>query len=363
VNVVGIEPYLQGVVPSESPSSWPAEALKAQAVAARSYALAELTTVVTASNYDLFADTRSQVYGGIPAETPEGTKAVQLTAHQVVLYNGSIATTYFSSSSGGRTTSAAEAYGKPIPYLVSVPDPYDTYSPYHDWGPVLYDAATVAKAIGLSGQQLLDLQLARSASGRVRKVTATGSASQLSLSGGGLRSDLGLRSSWFSIGWLALDRVPAPVSYGGSVTLTGVARGVAGVTLEARTTGGTWASMTQLVPDATGAFTTVVKPDVTTQYRLAAGPLHAGLVKAAVVPLVQASIGTDAVQGTIQPALAGSSVQLQLHDGTGWTTVGTGTTDSAGSFAVAAALAPGSYRVRCAPGHGLSPGVLSLSVP
>ena len=63
-----------------------------------------------------------------------------------------------SSSSGGRTTSAADALGKPIPYLVSVPDPYDTYSPYHNWGPVLYDAAQVGGAIGLKGQQLLDLQ-------------------------------------------------------------------------------------------------------------------------------------------------------------------------------------------------------------
>ena len=59
----------------------------------------------------------------------------------------------------------------------------------------------------------------------------------------------------------------------------------------------------------------------------------------------------------MKPALAGAAVQLQRQDGVGWTTVATGTTDVSGAFAVSAALAPGSYRVRCAPGHGLSPGV------
>jgi hypothetical protein len=76
-----------------------------------------------------------------------------------------------------------------------------------------------------------------------------------------------------------------------------------------------------------------------------------------VAPLVSASLGAGTVQGTVRPALAGASVQLQRQSGASWTTVATGTTDGGGGFAVAAQLAPGSYRVRCAPGHGLSPGV------
>src|SRR5581483_11376959 len=252
VNLVDTEDYLQGVVPSEAPSTWPAAALEAQAVAARSYALAELTTVVTASNFDLYADTRSQVYGGVAAETPAGNEAVQATLHQVVLYRGQIATTYFSSSTGGRTASAAEAFGKPMPYLVSVPDPYDTYSPYHDWGPVLYGAPAVAKAVGLPGQPLTALQATADSSGRVASVNAIGSRSQVLLTGSGLRSALGLRSSWFSVGWLALGPAAAPVSYGGSVTLTGVARGVGPVTLEARTAGGDWQALAAIVPQAGG---------------------------------------------------------------------------------------------------------------
>lgn len=362
VNRVGIEAYLKGVVPSEVPSTWPPEALKAQAVAARSYALANLTTIVTVSNYDLFSDTRSQVYGGIAAETPSTTAAVKDTAHQVVLYNGQIATTYFSSSSGGRTVSAAEATGKPVPYLVSVADPYDTYATHHDWGPVLFDAAKVAKAIGLKGP-LLDLQTTVGPSKHVAKVTAIGADSQVVLSGRALRANLGLRSSWFSVGWLALIP-PLPMSYGGGgVSLTGIARGVADVSLEARPAGGDWQLVSAVVPDAAGAFTTAVTPDVTTRYRLTAGGLHAALIRVAVVPVVQASVGVGVVEGTIQPALEGSPVQLQYQDVTGWTTVATAIADAAGSFALAAQLVPGSYRVRCAPGHGLSPGVsLPLTV-
>src|SRR5439155_26616842 len=106
VNMLPLEAYVLGVVGREMPSNWPAAALEAQAVAARSYALAELENVVTARAFDLYSDTRSQVYGGIAAESVSVTAAVRATARQVVLYGGRVATTYFSSSSGGRTVSA-----------------------------------------------------------------------------------------------------------------------------------------------------------------------------------------------------------------------------------------------------------------
>src|SRR5262249_16952338 len=144
-------------VPAEVPSTWPAEALKAQAVAARSYALASLASVPAASAYDLYSDTRSEAYGGVAAETPATTAAAEATAREVVLFDGKIAATYFGSSSGGRTVSAAELPGHAVPYLASVPDPYDTYAPHHDWGPVLFDAAKVGTALGVAG--LSDLQL------------------------------------------------------------------------------------------------------------------------------------------------------------------------------------------------------------
>ena len=120
VNAVGLESYVAGVIGGEMPYYWPQAALQAQAVAARTYALAELSTVVTANTFDLYDDTRSQVYGGISAETPSTVQAAAGTAGRVVLYHGKLATTYFSSSSGGETVSAAEGLGTPIPYLVSV---------------------------------------------------------------------------------------------------------------------------------------------------------------------------------------------------------------------------------------------------
>ena len=129
------------------PSAWPPEALKAQAVAARSYALANLAK---GKDYDLYADTRSQVYGGLDAEVPATNDAVDATKGEVVLYDGKVANTLFFSTSGGRTASAAETTGTGVPYLVSVVDPYDTASPYHDWGPVLFDAAKVAKQLKLA---------------------------------------------------------------------------------------------------------------------------------------------------------------------------------------------------------------------
>ena len=141
VNVAALESYLQGVVAGEVPYSWPAEALKAQAVAARSYALANL---VKGKPFDLYSDVRSQVYGGVAGERPSTTKAVAATAGQVVLYGGKVATTYYFSTSGGKTASAVDVFGINVPYLVSRPDPWDKASPYHRWGPVPARRANVA---------------------------------------------------------------------------------------------------------------------------------------------------------------------------------------------------------------------------
>jgi hypothetical protein len=101
----------------------------------------------------------------------------------------------------------------------------------------------------------------------------------------------------------------------------------------------------------------LVRPEETTQYRLAAGDLRAGLVTVPVEPVVEAAVASGAVAGTVRPPLAGAPVQLQRRNGASWSTVATATTDPSGSYAVSTSLAPGSYRVRFAPGGGLSPGV------
>src|SRR2546423_8488010 len=160
------------------PHTWAPEALKAQAVATRSYALSHLQS----GSFDLYPDTRSQVYRGVAGEAPETNAAVQSTAGQVVLYAGRVAKTFFFSTSGGRTMSAADAWGTPIPYLLSVPDPYDTLSPYHDWGPFAFSAAKLVKALHAQGR-LLDVQTDANSSRRRASVTAVGANGQSTATG------------------------------------------------------------------------------------------------------------------------------------------------------------------------------------
>ena len=353
VNVVGLEAYLKGVVPSEMPSAWHPEALKAQAVAARTYAIASLKK---GSDYDLYSDVRSQVYGGLAAESPAASAALDATAGKVVLYDGKVITAYFFSTSGGRTVSAAEVTGRPVPYLVSVADPYDTASPYHDWGPVLLDAAKVAKQLKTGGA-LTDLLTTLGPSGRVKEATAVTATGESTFSGTELRKQLELRSTWFTVGWLALAPPPAAVTFGGAASLAGVARGVGPVSMEARVAGSPWQPAGAVTPGTAGAFSTIVRPQLTTEYRLAAGNMRAALVKVGVAPKVDATIGETSATGTITPVIAGAPVQLQRQDGAVWTTVGSSTTDVAGSFTVTATdPVPGTFRVRVAPGHGLVPG-------
>jgi stage II sporulation protein D len=354
IDMVGLEAYLKGVVPSEMPSNWPSEALKAQAVAARSYALANLTK---GRPFDLYGDTRDQVYGGIDAEFPTASDAVDATKGQVVLYNGKVADTLFFSTSGGRTTSSLEATGDAVPYLVSVDDPYDTLSPYHDWGPVLFDATKLAKEMKVAGP-VSDLQTTTGPSGRVETVKlVSADDSHVTMTGAQMRSDLELRSTWFTSALLSLLPSAKTMTYGGAVSLAGFARGAASLTLESRAPGLDWAPAGDLVLDANGAFSTIVKPTVATQYRLAWGTVRAGLARISVAPRVDAQVAAAGAQGTIKPAVPGAAVELQQQAGAGWTTVTSTVADAAGAWRFTGPLAPATYRVRCAPGHGLAPGV------
>jgi stage II sporulation protein D len=270
INVLPLQQYLYGVVPAEMPSVWLPAALDAQAVAARSYALASRKA---GAPFDVFADGRSQAYLGISAETPAGKQAVDETAGEVLLYNGGVADTLFSSSSGGWTQSAADAFGNPgRPYLVSVRDPYDTISPYHDWGPVPVTGKTLGTAVGAVGR-VVDATVKRNPSRRVKtlKVTSLSHGSQLTAAVGGasIASALGLRSSWFTVGVLSLQP-PSPnpaVASGTRIELAGVVRGVSGVVLQRSTAGTSWSQFRSIVK--TGAFQFSVKPKVTTKYRLA----------------------------------------------------------------------------------------------
>jgi stage II sporulation protein D len=269
VNVLGLEEYVLGAVSGEMPATWPLEALKAQAVAVRSYALAALER---GKPYDLYGDRRSQAYAGRGAETPAAAAAVRATAGEVLLHAGTVATTFFHASSGGRTASAADVFGVDVPYLRSLADRWDRGSPDHVWEPRTLDPAQLGQAFGLRSP-VADAAVLPTASGRAAAVRLTTSAGTvLEVSPADFRERLGLRSTGFRIGVLRLGRVAAPVPPDAPLELAGLARGFREVVLETRAGGG-WvpAGRPRLRPD--GTFTAVVRPSVTSRYRLAAGGL------------------------------------------------------------------------------------------
>ena len=203
VNVVDLEDYLRGVVPREIPAAWSDDAFTAvvaQAVAARSYAIA---TMSPTAKYDVFDDDRSQVYGGVAGEDPRTTRAVARTRARVLTYRGAVITAFFFSTSGGRTESAANIFGAGAarPYLVSVPDGYDRISPLHVWPDrPTFTGARLARLLGLPAPVTQLAVVRRGASPRVLEARATVAGGRTAtVPGTALRTRLGLRDTWFSI--------------------------------------------------------------------------------------------------------------------------------------------------------------------
>ena len=196
INQVPLEGYVKGVVPNEVPASWPAAALRAQAVAARSYALA---TGVDGEGFDFYDDTRSQVYGGKGSEQRSTNKAVRRTADQVVTYRGKVATTFFFSSSGGRTENSEYGFsgGSPKPYLKGVRDPADSVSPYHRWKLTLSRRRMERKLGDLVAGKLKRIKVKKTGtSPRIVKARVIGTRGKRTATGDDLRFRLGLRSTW-----------------------------------------------------------------------------------------------------------------------------------------------------------------------
>ncbi len=129
VNRLDVEDYVRGSLPGEIPPDWPKETLKAFAVAIRSIAL---STDVGGKAFDIYADTRTQVYGGVRLESKRTDEAARRTRHKVVTYGGKVIQATYFSASGGRTESRFLG-GPKVPYYRSVKDPYDRFSPQHRW--------------------------------------------------------------------------------------------------------------------------------------------------------------------------------------------------------------------------------------
>ncbi len=216
INVLPLDEYVRGVVAGEMPSSWPLEALKVQAVAARTYALA---TRKTSGLYDQYPDTRSQVYRGVTGESVRSDAAVRATAGQIVTYNGVPAVTYYFSTSGGETENIEFSFVGTLskPWLVGVPDPYDNKSPYHRWK-VNTSAASLDHALGAPGRFKSVKILKRGVSPRVVRARVIGTKGSRTLSGPTIRTALGLRDTWFTFVRVATGaryaRSARPASWG-----------------------------------------------------------------------------------------------------------------------------------------------------
>jgi len=196
VNDLTLENYLRGVVPMEMPASWAPDAVRAQAVAARTYAAYERGHPLS-SAYRLCDTSSCQVYGGYDAEYPASDRAITDTRRQVLLADGKPAFTQFGSSSGGWTSAGSVAY------LPAKQDPYDGWSgnPVHTWSVGLTDT-TLERAFPKVGNLRRIAVTRRDGNGdwggRVGALTLSGSGGSVTVSGDTFRSVLGLRSSWFT---------------------------------------------------------------------------------------------------------------------------------------------------------------------
>ena len=285
INAVGLEDYVRGVVSRESPASWPIEALKAQAVAARTYAI---TTSKAGDGFDQYPDVRSQVYGGVAAETESTDEAVAATAGEVVTYDGEPVVTFFFSTSGGRTENVENtSLGRePKPWLKSVDDPYDDASPKHRWGPIRMTRDQAARKLGgLVRGSFRGVQVRRRGrSPRVVVADVVGTRGRTEVSGATLRARLGLFDTWAYFTTIKTGQAPAATP----------------------------------APSPTGGATPEAR---------------------------SARILGRQLRGTVFPGKAGRELQVEQRQRDGWVRVGTARTARGGRYAFTLER-PGTYRVR-----------------
>jgi SpoIID/LytB domain protein len=190
-----LEAYVRGVVGAEMPADWPLAALEAQAVASRTYAL---TDHAGGARFDVYADTRSQVYLGARAQTAQTNAAVSATAGKIVTYAGRPAITYFFASSGGATEDVQNGFpgAEPEPWLRGVPDPYDQ-GPQHRWSASMGFGAAAARLRGLVRGAFRGIEVVRRGySSRILSAYVLGSGGTTQVSGPELASRLGLFDDW-----------------------------------------------------------------------------------------------------------------------------------------------------------------------
>jgi stage II sporulation protein D len=299
VDAIGLDDYVRGVIGLEMSSGWPAEALKTQAVAARTYAI---TTSVAGNGYSLYRDTRSQVYGGVAAESAATDAAVAGTRGQVVTYQGRPVFTPFFSSSGGYTENIENVWtgAAPDAWLRGVPDPYDSAggNPLHSWGRDLTLSSAAARLGSLVKGDLVGIRVLRhGASPRILLAQVVGSAGTTQVTGGQLGSAFGLLTTY--------------AAFTSITTFTGLS--------------------------AATAHAGVV--------HTAWSPAHMAAAAAmAVVPPLRNAAAAVGLHGVVYPGNAGEAISVQKLASSGWQTVSQAKLGTGGAFAVSVS-GPGQYRI------------------
>jgi SpoIID/LytB domain protein len=195
-----------------------------------------------------------------------------------------VITAYYHASSGGRTAAVQDVWPDrtPVPYLVSVADPFDAISPYHRWGPFLQSPESLGKRLGTA--RLADVLVDRSASGFVERVRVVAAAGARVLGAREFADALGLRSTAFAVRVLALEPPTRRVLDDRPLALGGFVRGLGGVELQERSTTGAWRTVSRVHPEPNGRFQAKIVPRRTTRYRLTVEGLAGPEVTVRVAP-------------------------------------------------------------------------------
>ena len=309
INAVGLDDYVQGVVSAEMPSGWPTQALEAQAVAARTYAI---TSRPATAAFEVYDNTNSQLYGGVKTETPAGNAAVAATSGQVVEFAGAPVVTYFFSSSGGETESVQNVFQlAPEAWLVGRPDPYDDSlsNPYHRWKVSLSLNAAKAKLGRLVQGSLEGIKvLQRGVSPRIMQAQVVGTKGSVAVTGVQLRRAFGTPSTWMSFTTVS--------SHGVQTSTTPTTTTSTSTTSTGTTGGGGLVRKITQVSRMLESIAGVLRPK-TARYRVA---------------------------GTVFPVVRRGRVAVQFDPGDGWAWIASGAVTANGGYSVAVAE-PGSYRV------------------